>query len=113
MNTLRLQQPALLFQQRLPSLELFLDRADRLFEARPRHDEMAFRIHRQTVVLPDFITGERIKRGELVDLVAPELDSESDVFVRGVYLNGVAPDTEGAALEIQVVPLVENLNQFG
>ena len=112
-DRLRLSATRSLFEQRLPALELLLDRADRLLQARPRHDEMAFGIDRQAVELPDLIAGERIERGELIDVVAPEFDSESDVFVRRMHLDGVASNAEDAALEIQIIALIENLDEFG
>ena len=61
MNALRLEQPPLLFQQRLPSLQFRSDGLDGLFYPWPRHDEVTLRIDGQAVEHAKLVTRERIK----------------------------------------------------
>src|SRR5262245_46950583 len=73
---------------------------------------MAFGIHGEAIELAQFISGQRIERTQLVDLVSPELDSKPDALIRGMYFNGIASDAKRASLEIDIVTFVENLNQL-
>ena len=54
---------------------------------------------------------EGVDLGEGVDLVAEELDAEGVLVVGGVDLDDVAADAEGAAAEVDVVALVEDLDE--
>src|SRR6266566_9647575 len=112
MNTLSLQQPALLLEQRFPSFQFFLDRFNRVFQARPWHDEMAPWIHRQPVEDTNLLTCKRVKRAELLDFIAPQLDPEADVFIRGMNLDRVTANAEGPAYEIEVVTFVKDFHEF-
>src|SRR5260370_29037662 len=112
MNRLRFQQTALLLEQRFPPAKLSLDRFDGLFQPGPRHDEMAFRINRQPIEHMQFVAGERIERTELVDLIAPQLDSESKTLIRRMHLDRVAANAGCSAPEIEVIPLVQDIDQL-
>src|SRR2546426_1664216 len=112
MHALRFKQAALLLEQCFPSGKLALDRLHSLLDPWPRHDEMTFRINRQAIEHVQFVAGERVECAELVDLITPQLDSESKVFIRRMYLDRVAAHAECSAPEIEVVPLVKNLDEF-
>ena len=112
MDALRLQQSSLPLEQRLPSLQLVLDRFDRLLETRPRHDEVRLRINRQAIEQSDFVSGQRIECAEFLDIVSPELDAISDVLVSRMDFDRVAVNAKTPALEIEVVAFVENLDQL-
>ena len=111
-NPLRFKQASLPFEQRLPTGKLGLDRFDRLLDPRPRHDEMTLGINGKAIEHAQFIAGQRIKRAELINLISPELNSESDVLVCRMHLDRVPADTERAAPEVEVVAFVENLNKL-
>src|SRR5437870_1805959 len=113
MDALRFEQPALILQQGLPSTKLVFNSADRLLDPRTRHDEMAFWIDCQPIEDAYFISRQRIECAELVDFIAPELNAESDVFVRRMNLDRVSTHSKSSAFEIEIVPLVKNLNEFG
>ena len=49
---------------------------------------------------------------ELVHLVAEQLDPERQVLVRRVHLDDVAANAEDTAVEIVIVALVLNLDEF-
>src|SRR5437016_6175323 len=80
MQPLRFEQPALRLEDAAAPGELLLDRLDRAARALARRDEVRLRIHRDLVVLPEGLAGQRIERRELVDLVAEQLDPESLLF---------------------------------
>src|SRR5437879_2046932 len=92
--------------------KLGLDRFDRLLEPRPRHDEMTLGINGKAIEHAQFIAGQRIKRAELINLISPQLNSESDTLVRRMHLDRVPADTERSAPEVEVVAFVENLNKL-
>ena len=73
---------------------------------------MRFRIHRDLVVAPDRLAGQRVERCELVDLVAEQLDPQALLFIRRIDLDDVAADPEGAAGEFVVVALVLDFHQL-
>src|SRR5881396_411387 len=83
-----------------------------MFQSRPGHDEVTLRIYRQPVEHAQFLARERIEGAELIDFIAPQLDSEADVFIGGMDLDRVAANAEGSAPEIQIVPLVKNFHKL-
>ena len=58
------------------------------------------------------LAGDRIERGQLVDLVAEQPDAKRDLFVRRIDLDDVAAHAEVAARELVIVALVLNLDQL-
>src|SRR5215467_10120743 len=100
MNPLRFEQSALLFEQCFPTCKLGLDCVNRLFQTRPRHDEMAFRINSEPVEHLVLIACQRIKRAELVYFVTPHFDTKPDAFVRRMDLNGIAANPKCSAFEV-------------
>ncbi len=73
---------------------------------------MRLRVDRHLVVAPDGLAGQRIEHHELVHLVAEELDPQRLIFVGRVDLDDVATDPEHAAVELVVVPLVLDFDEF-
>jgi hypothetical protein len=63
-------------------------------------------------VPPQRLAGQRIERGEVVDLVAEELNAQPLLLIRRIDLDDVAADAERAAAEILVVAFVLNLHQL-
>ena len=61
---------------------------------------------------PQRLAGQRIERGQLVDLVAEQADAQRELFVRRIDLDDVAADAEGAAAELVVVALVLDFDQL-
>src|SRR5687767_10360524 len=88
MDALRFQQPSLVFEQRFPAFEFLLDRLDSTNDSGTRHDEVALGIHGQTLQLARFIASQWIERGKLIDLIAPELDAEANIFVSRKNFDG-------------------------
>src|SRR5262245_39640798 len=112
MNPLRFEQSSLLFEQRFPTRELCLDCLNCLFQTRPRHNEMAFRINSEPLEHVVLIACQRIKLTELVDLITPQFDTQPNALVRRMDLNGIAPNPKRSALEIEVVALVEDFDEL-
>src|SRR5439155_666328 len=66
-----------------------------------------------TIEHTHFISGQWIECAELIDFIAPELDTESSVLVRRMDLNGVSMHSKSPTFEIEIVPLIQNLNELG
>ena len=60
----------------------------------------------------DHVTGERMQRGDAVDLVAEELDADSQLLIYRDDLDGVATHAERAARERDVVALVLHVDEL-
>ena len=110
---LRLEQLALLLQLRLADDQLRLDRLDRVVEAWPRRHVVAGRIDGDLGQPADRLARQRVEGGELLDLVAEQLDAHAGLLVRGHDLDHVAAHPEGAALELVVVAVVARVHQLG
>ena len=63
-------------------------------------------------LLFDHRAGERVDDGEGLDLVAEQLDAEGELFVGRPELDHVAADAELAALEVDVVAVVLDVDQL-
>src|SRR5947208_14767040 len=111
-DPLRFKQASLPFEQRLPTGKLGLDRFDGLLDPRPRHDEMALGINGEAIEHAQFIAGQRIKRAELINLISPQLNSESDALVCRMHLDRVPADTERSAPDVDVVAFVDTPNKL-
>ena len=76
-----------------------------------RHHVVRLGIDGQPQVGLLHLAGQRIDLREVLDLVAPQFDAIGVVVVGGKELDDVAAHAEGAAAEIGVVALVEDLDQ--
>lgn len=57
-------------------------------------------------------TAKGVEERDLVDLVAEELDTDAGIFfVRGEDLDDIAPNAEGAAVEVDIVSFVLNKDE--
>jgi hypothetical protein len=111
-QALRLEQPSLGFEHAAPPGQLLFDRFDRSSRPLARRHEVRFRIHGNLVVLAQRLTGQRVKRRQLVHLVAEQLDAEALLFVRRNHFYDVAAHAEGAAVEVVIVALVLDFHQL-
>ena len=75
-------------------------------------DVVGGRQHDQLVEEPDALAGERVDLGDLLDVVAEQLDADDRLLVGGVHLDGVAPHPELAADEVGVVALVAHVDEL-
>src|SRR5438105_4429877 len=62
-------------------------------------------------LLDEHFACEGVELKDALDLVAPELDPEAQLFVGGDYFEGIAPHTERAAHEGLVVTGVMDVDQ--
>ncbi|MEY9489336.1 hypothetical protein RKD26_005130 [Streptomyces calvus] len=65
----------------------------------------------QLLVVADDLAGERVQRGQGLDLVAEHLDADGELLVDREDLDGVAADAEGAAAERHVVARVLDVHE--
>ena len=72
---------------------------------------MRGREQHEPLELLDDLAGERVDRGDALDLVAEELDPDGAFLVGGKHLDRVAPNPELVAGEVDVVPLVLQLDE--
>ena len=76
---------------------------DRALDLGPLGHEVLGRIDRRPLQLRDRLAGERVDLADPLDLVAPQLDADGLLLVRGEDLDRVAAHAEGALLEGDVV----------
>ena len=107
---LSLKQLALVFQDFQPLFELALDRVDGAVNAILRHHKVLGRINEHFLFLADDLAARRIDDRELLDVVPPKLDAQRVFFITRPKLHTVATDAELAARELDVVPLVLNVD---
>ncbi len=108
---LRLEQLALVFELREPLDQLRLDPRDRLLQAFLVGDVVRRREQHERVELLDDLAGERVDRGDALDLVAEQRDAHRPFLVGGEHLDRVAADAELVAREPEVVALVLQLDE--
>ena len=110
---------ALSLEQLVRPLELLEAHAELVADGRDGLPALLFRRHvvraridRILLQVPDRLTTQRIHEADALDLVAPELDADRvRVFVRREDLHGIAAHAEGAAVKVDVVALVLQLDE--
>ena len=100
---LGLQQFPVPLQDGEALLQLLLDGRDRLLHTLRSSNVVGSRKDVHLLVLTDDLAGERVHRREGLDLVAEELHAQGVLLVDREDLQGVAADSEGAALTRNVV----------
>lgn len=108
---LGLQQLALLLQLGQALAQFLLDVVDRPLHALGAGDVVGGGEDVQLLVVADDLAGERVQRGQRLDLVAEHLDADGQLLVDREDLDGVAADAEGAASEGQVVARVLDVDE--
>ena len=108
---LRLEQLAFLLEPRQALLELGFDLDHRHAHPLVARHVVRGREHHRAVHLRQRLAGQRVDRGEAVDRVAEHLDPQHRLLVRGVDLDGVAPDAELATTERHVVAVVLQVDE--
>ena len=111
-QALRFQDLAVAFEVTAALLEFGLDRDDRLAQALAAGDEMRLGKHGRAIVATQRLAGERVERGELIDLVAEQANAQRELFVGGIHLDDVAAHAERTTPELLVVALVLDLDQL-
>ncbi len=111
-QALRFEQLALAFELSLPLRQLRLDRLDGPASALARRHEVGLGVDGNPVVPPQGAGGQRVEDDELVHLVAEQADTDGLFLVGRVHLDDVAPHPERPPSELDVVPLVLDLDQL-
>ena len=70
-------------------------------------------IDRDLRELGDDLSRQRVEARDALDLVAPPFDADGGLLVGREDLNGVAPDAELAADEVEIVALVLHVDELG
>ena len=109
---LGLEQLALALEVGEPLLQLGLDAHDGLLHPLFAGDVVRGREHDELLERLHALARERIDDGDLLDLVAEQLDAHGRLVVRRVDLDGVAADAEGAAHEVHVVAVVVHVDEL-
>ena len=110
-DALGFDETALGFEFFLPPLHLFEDGGDGGALALGLNDVVRLGVDGKAGVFLADGAEERVDLGEGVDFVAEELDAVGVFVVGGVDLDDVAADAEGAAAEVDVVAVVEDLDE--
>jgi hypothetical protein len=112
LEALRLDELARVPELAEAVLELLGDRDEGLLEHVLRSHVVTLRVDVDLVQLAQDLAREGVDLADLVDLVAEELDAERAVLlVRRDDVEHVAARAEGAAREVDVVPLVLDLRE--
>src|SRR5579884_796305 len=111
LNTLRLQQLAPALEVGDALCQLLLDLDDGTLQALLGGDEVAGREDSDGVTRAQDLAGERVSQGDLLDLIAEELDADDDLLIGGLYLQDVAAHAERAPRQFQVVARKLHLDQ--
>jgi len=93
-------------------LQFLLDPFHGLFEPFRRGDKMFGRIDRHRIGLALDLAGEGIDHRDAFDLITEHLDADRLAFVGGDHLDDIPAHAEGAAVEIDVVAGIVDLDQF-
>ena len=109
---MRLEQLALTLELLEALAQFVLDADDCVAHAVLAGHVVRGREHDELVDLVEALTGERVDHDDLFDLVAEELDAHHSLVVGRVNLDDVAPHSELAADQVQVVALVLHVDQL-
>ena len=112
MQPLRFEDLAVALELAAAHFELLLDGDDGFLQPLAAGHEVRLRIHRRAIVALERLAGDRIERGQLVDLVAEQPDAQRQLFVRRIDLDDVAAHPEGAARELVIVALVLDFDEL-
>ena len=110
-QALGLQELALALEQREPVVELLLDRDDGPLHPLVRGDVVRRGEHRDLGEVSEHLAGDRVEPRDPLDRVAPPLDPDRGLLVRGVDLEDVALDAELPARQVRLVPQVLDVDQ--
>ena len=111
-QALGLEQLALLLEPGQALLQLHLDVDDGALHALLAGGVVRGREDREVVDLAQVLAGDEVDAADALDVVAEELDAHRVLLVRGVHLDGVAPDAELAPHEVHVVALVLHVDEL-
>ena len=110
-QALGLEELALALEQREPVVELLLDRDDGPLHPLVRRDVVGGREHRDLGEVAEHLAGDRVEPRDPLDRVAPPLDPDRGLLVRGMDLEDVALDAELPARQVRLVPQVLDVDQ--
>ena len=114
LQALRLQELVFRVQFPEPLPQLLADLDDRPFQVVLRRHVVAARVDRRPPEPLELLPPQGIDDGDRLHRVAEELHPDRPLlFVGREDLDDVAPDAEGPPVEIDVVPLVLDLDQAG
>ena len=114
LQPLRLQELVFRIQFAEPLSQFHADVTDRLFQIVLRRHVVTARIDRRAAEPLDLLPPEGIDDGDRLDRIAEEFHPDRPfLFIGRKDLHDVPPDAEGPPVEIDVVPLVLNLDQAG
>ena len=92
-------------------MELLLDRDDGVLHPLVRRHVVGGREHRDLGEVAEHLAGERVEPRDPLDRVAPPLDPDRGLLVRGVDLEDVALDAELPAGQVRLVPQVLDVDE--
>jgi hypothetical protein len=92
-------------------VQFLLDPDDRALHALLGRDVVGGRVDRDLGQLAEELAGDRIEPADPLDRVAPPLDPDAGLLVRGEDLHHVALDAELAPREAHLVPVVLDVDE--
>ena len=95
-----------------PVLQLVFDLGDGPLHPGLRHHVVGGREHDELLEVFHHLAGDRVDRDDPLDLVAEQLDAGGPLLVGREHLDGVAPDPELVADEVEVVALVAHVDHL-
>ena len=114
LQPLRLQELVFRVQFAEPLPQLLADIDDRPLQVVLRRHVMAARVDRRAAEPLDLLPPQGIDDGDRLDRIAEELHPDRPLlFIGRKDLHDVPPDAEGPPVEVDVVPLVLDLDEAG
>src|SRR5258706_126790 len=93
-------------------VQLVLDRLDGRLDAVFRHHVVDGGVDEDLVLAAQELAGQRVDHVDVADLIAEEFDAIGELFVRRLQLNHVAANAERAALEVDIIARVLEVDQL-